>query len=110
MRSLRQFQRLRRGKLFGLRHASGPEETPCPDWDLVEDDDWFPVGAAYVDEELVLTQAHFLKTCERNIEIMIHPSFTGRCPECGNEFDRLQPPPAHWDCDRCGWMNQLDLR
>jgi hypothetical protein len=69
-------------------HPTGPEEDPCPDYDFVEDDGWFPFGAAYVDGELVLTQAHFLEASERNIEIMIHPRFTGRCPECGNEFDR----------------------
>jgi hypothetical protein len=85
-------------------HPAGPEEAPCPDWELVEDD-WFPSGAAYIDGELVLTQAHFLEACERNIEIMIHPRHTWRCPECGFEFDRSQPPPMHWDCDRCGWMD-----
>jgi predicted RNA-binding Zn-ribbon protein involved in translation (DUF1610 family) len=85
-------------------HPAGPEQIPCPDWDLVEDD-WVPFGAAYVGGELVLTQAHFLEACERNIEIMIHPRFTGRCPECGNEFDRCRSPHSYWDCDICGWMD-----
>ncbi len=81
-------------------HPAGPEESPCPDWVLVvEDDSWFPVGAVYVEDELVLTQTHFLEVCERNVESMIHPRFTGRCSQCGNEFDGCQPPPVHWDCN-----------
>lgn len=52
-------------------HPAGPEASPCPAWDLVEDG-WFPCGAAYVDGELVLAQADFLEACDRNIEIMIH--------------------------------------
>jgi hypothetical protein len=51
-------------------HPAGPETTPCPDWDLVEDD-WFPCGVTYVDGELVLAQADFLEECDRNIEIIV---------------------------------------
>jgi hypothetical protein len=47
------------GFLVCEMHPAGPETTPCPDWDLVEDD-WFPCGATYVDGELVLAQADFL--------------------------------------------------
>jgi hypothetical protein len=50
-------------------HPIELEEAPCPNWALVEDD-WFPAGTAYTDGELILTQAHFLETCERNIQIM----------------------------------------
>jgi predicted RNA-binding Zn-ribbon protein involved in translation (DUF1610 family) len=86
-------------------HPTGPSETPCPDWEFVEDDGWFLVDEADVDGELVLAQADLLEALDRNIEIMIHAKFTGRCPECGFEFDRCQPSPAYWDCDRCGWMD-----
>jgi predicted RNA-binding Zn-ribbon protein involved in translation (DUF1610 family) len=92
------------GFLVCAMHPAGPEETPCPDWDLVEDD-WVPSGAAYVDGELVIAQAPLSEACDRNIEIILHPRFTGRCPECGNEFDRCQLPSMPWDCDRCGWMD-----
>jgi hypothetical protein len=85
-------------------HPTGPSETPCPDWDLVEDDGWFLADEADVDGELVLAQADLLEILERNIEIMLYPKLIGRCPECGFEFDRYQPP-VHWDCEICGWMN-----
>jgi hypothetical protein len=85
-------------------HPAGPSEAPCPDWDLVENDGWFLFAEADVDGEQVLAQASLLEACDRNIEIMIHPSLSGRCPDCGFEFDRRQPP-LHWDCDICGWMD-----
>ncbi len=92
-------------------HPTGPDEdAPCPDWELIEDDGWFFAEEAEVEGELVLAQATLLEALERNVEIMIHPKFTGRCPECGFEFDRCQPP-MHWDCGllvrsyRCGWMD-----
>jgi hypothetical protein len=75
-------------------HSIGLEEAPFPNRALVKDD-WFPAGAAYMDGELILTQAHFLEVCKQNIEIMIHPRFTRRCPECGIEFDHRQPLPMH---------------
>jgi hypothetical protein len=60
-------------------HPAGPAATPCPDWDLVEDD-WFLFETACVDGELVLAQAEMLEACDRNVEIMIYPSIMGRCP------------------------------
>jgi hypothetical protein len=98
------------GFLVCAMHPAGPEVTPCPDWDLVEDD-WFPCGATYVNGELILSQADFLEECDRNIETLLHPSITGRCPDCGTEFDCSQLLLVHWDCGllvrsfRCGWMD-----
>jgi hypothetical protein len=91
------------GYLVCAMHPSGPEVTPCPDFNFVEDD-WFLFEAVCVDGELVLAQAELPEACDRNIAIMLHPSITGCCPECGNEFDRL-PSPLYWDCDHCGWMD-----
>ncbi|MDL5055381.1 hypothetical protein QQ056_17765 [Oscillatoria laete-virens NRMC-F 0139] len=34
-----------------------------------------------------------------------HPLFTGICPKCGHLFDRANPPPVHWDCPECGWVD-----
>ncbi len=92
------------GFLVCAMHPAGPDETPCPDRDLVEDD-WFPSEVAYVDGELVLAQAPFLEVGDRNLAIMIHPRFTGRCPECDHEFDRCRLLSMPWDCDHCGWMD-----
>jgi hypothetical protein len=85
-------------------HPAGPEATPCPDFDFVEDD-WFLFEAVCVYGELVFAQAALLEASDRNIAIMLHPSITRRCPDCGFEFDRCQPPLVYWDCDRCGWMD-----
>jgi hypothetical protein len=37
-----------------------------------------------------------------------HPFFSGRCPQCGQTFNQLNPPPVHWDCGHCGWIDNLD--
>jgi hypothetical protein len=94
------------GFLICAMHPTGPDEGAlCPDWDLVEDDGWFIADEADVDGELILAQATLLEALERNIETMIHPKFTGRCPECGAEFDRRQPLLVYWDCESCGGMD-----
>ena len=91
------------GFLICAMHPAGPEVTPCPDLDPVEDD-WFPSASDWVDGELILAQAQLLETCERNVVMMLHPRLTGRCPECGFEFDQKQRHD-YWDCDHCGWMD-----
>lgn len=43
--------------------------------------------------------------------IMEHPFFTGHCPQCQHEFDRLASvpnSPADWQCPYCGWMDDFD--
>ena len=37
-----------------------------------------------------------------------HPFFTGRCPQCSHAFTQLNPPPVYWDCDQCGWVDNVD--
>ena len=37
-----------------------------------------------------------------------HPFFTGRCPQCGHSFDQSDSPPIYWDCEQCGWVDNLD--
>jgi hypothetical protein len=76
--------------------------SPCPDWELAEDGGWFLAEGDEVEGELVLAQANLLEALERNAEIMLHPKFTGHCPECGFEFERCQPVPVHWKCDHWG--------
>jgi rubrerythrin len=36
-----------------------------------------------------------------------HPFFTNVCPSCGHQFDRNNPPKAHWDCPNpeCRWVD-----
>ena len=65
---------------------------------------WEPVGASYYNGELIL-QPHQRWTPEEQLELLDwHPMFTGRCPQCGAEFDRDYAARVHWDC-KCGWMD-----
>lgn len=34
-----------------------------------------------------------------------HPFFTGKCPQCGSQYIRQDPPPVFWDCPQCGWVD-----
>lgn len=56
-----------------------------------------------------LTQflAHLTKSEQLQV-MMTHPFFTGCCPDCGHEFVQMEPPMQHWNCERCGWADQID--
>ena len=86
-------------------YPTGPETIPCHDWELSDEDGWFLADEAEVNGERVLAQADLLEALARDIEVMLHPRLTGRCPECGFEFDRCRLPTEYWDCDKCGWMD-----
>ena len=34
-----------------------------------------------------------------------HPIITGKCPQCQYKFLEDNPPEAHWDCPKCGWID-----
>lgn len=36
-----------------------------------------------------------------------HPFFTGKCPRCGSPYIKQDPPPVYWDCQECGWEDDL---
>lgn len=36
-----------------------------------------------------------------------HPFFTGKCPRCGSPYIQQDPPPVYWDCQECGWEDNL---
>ncbi|AOX01277.1 hypothetical protein BJP34_19180 [Moorena producens PAL-8-15-08-1] len=45
-------------------------------------------------------------TPQQQLEILnTHPFFTGKCPECGYNYDKNNPPAVHWDCPECGWID-----
>ncbi len=37
-----------------------------------------------------------------------HPFFTGKCPRCGSPYIQQDPPPVYWDCQECGWEDNLN--
>jgi predicted RNA-binding Zn-ribbon protein involved in translation (DUF1610 family) len=45
-------------------------------------------------------------TREQQLDLLdTHPLFTGRCPQCGYEFQRDYTARVHWDCPQCGWLD-----
>lgn len=48
---------------------------------------------------------HCNTNLEHSLELLeTHPIFTGRCPDCGYEFD-ADELPVHFDCPECGWID-----
>ena len=71
-----------------------------------DDDQWEPEGASYYNGELVI-QPRQRWTREQQLELLdTHPIFTGKCPQCGYEFQRDYTARVHWDCPECGWMDE----
>ncbi len=69
------------------------------------DQQWEPEGASYYNGELIL-QPRQRWTREQQLELLdTHPIFTGRCPQCGYEFQRDYTARIHWDCPECGWTD-----
>ncbi len=57
-----------------------------------------------------LSVAEFLAqatTLEDLQGLKAHPFFTGQCPQCGHTFDIKDSPPIYWDCNHCGWIDDL---
>ena len=45
-------------------------------------------------------------TTVQKLELLdTHPMFTGRCPNCEIPMLQTEPPRLHWDCERCGWVD-----
>lgn len=65
---------------------------------------WEPAGASYYAGELIV-QPRQRWTQQEQLQLLdTHPMFTGRCPQCGAEFERDYRSVVHWDCS-CGWMD-----
>ena len=83
-------------------------ETPIDNpFDLDPDEEqWEPEGVSYYNGELIV-QPHQRWTPEEQLHLLDnHPLFTGKCPQCGAEFERDYTARVHWDCE-CGWMDDL---
>lgn len=87
---------------------SGPQDNFCPhfavDPNVEPEELWEPEGASYYNGELIV-QPYQRWTPEEQLELLdTHPMFTGRCPQCGAEFERDYTARVHWDC-KCGWLD-----
>ena len=90
-------------------HPDGPAGDSCLDFRLDPnaqvEELWQPEGASYYNGELILQPQQRL-TQQQQLELLdTHPMFTGKCPQCGYEFDRDWSARVHWDCAECGWMD-----
>ena len=65
--------------------------------------DWRPIPQN--DEDIRLPPKRHLSPLEQEYLLDTHPLFTGHCPQCGAAMPMTDPPPLHWDCDRCGWKD-----
>ncbi|MEP0755198.1 hypothetical protein NDA03_23560 [Trichocoleus sp. Lan] len=102
-------------------HPTGPNSDRCLDFrpaaELEEPDElWAPPGTRFVNADLLLERPTYdgepvpmleqRFTPAEKLELLdYHPMFTGRCPCCEMPFEMKKPPSVHWDCSRCGWVD-----
>ena len=94
-------------------HPSGPRDLQhCSDFDPWPDGKifWAPVGSGFYEvaeaEDFQLNRARTsLSLMEQLEKIEAHPIFSGRCPQCGHKLGYA--PRYLWNCDRCGWQDDL---
>ena len=81
-------------------------ERPIPDAPLASyGEEWQPEGASYYSGELILDPVQRL-SLEQRLELLdVHPLFTGRCPNCERPIPHAVSGQIHWDCGRCGWVD-----
>lgn len=64
-------------------------------------------------EEPRYSVAEFLSQVSSLEELNIldeHPFFTGVCPRCHHGYSNLENPPLFWDCQACGWKDDLSQK
>jgi hypothetical protein len=54
-------------------YPKGPDTTPCPDWELFEDDGLFLKDEDEINGEQVLAQVDLQETHAHKIAVMFHP-------------------------------------
>lgn len=90
-------------------HPDGVEGDSCLDFrprpGMETEELWTPDGATYYNGELVPLPKRTLTREEQWTILDTHPLFTNKCPECGYRFNPNDPPPVHWDCPDCGWVD-----
>lgn len=62
-------------------------------------------GTSYYNGELILQPKEHL-TVEGKLELLdTHSMFTDRCPGCSYRFSTRVIDLVHFDCPRCGWID-----
>lgn len=95
-------------------HPEGVTGDRCLDFaidptlsDLEDLQQWEPVGASYYNGELILQPQQRFDLEEKLMMLDWHPLFTGRCPNCDRPIHQTEPLRVHWDCQACGWKDDL---
>jgi hypothetical protein len=101
-------------------HPTGVDGENCLDFrekpNVESEKLWEPEGASYIDDELVLERSYYngeeiwqpqrLLTLEQQWHTLeTHPFFTGCCQSCGYQFPHNVPGLVHFDCPRCGFLD-----
>lgn len=94
-------------------HPAGPlEESFCRDFEPWPDGKifWAPVGVGFYEVEESTELSRPLSLSPRSLReqlerIEAHPIFSGHCPQCGHKLGYA--PRYLWNCDRCGWKDDL---
>jgi hypothetical protein len=101
-------------------HPFGINGNSCLDFredpNVEPEELWEPEGAKYIDLELVLEHSYYngeeirqpqqRLTLEEQWKVLeTHPFFTGVCPNCEYRFPSHVPELIHFDCPKCGWMD-----
>lgn len=88
-------------------HPEGVEGSNCidfrPDPQKEPEEKWSPQGYSWYGDELVRNESYRTRE-EQEYLLDNHPFFTGRCPECGHEFERDRRA-IHYDCPSCDWVD-----
>jgi hypothetical protein len=95
-------------------HPTGVEGEHCPDFrpdpnlEAKEHKNGFVLSClpvSYYNGQLVV-QPRQRWTQEEQLQLLVvHPLFTGRCPECEATIGRDYSARVHFDCTECGWMD-----
>lgn len=91
-------------------HPSGPPGNSCADFAPLASAQagqglWEATVMSYYAGQPVPGYGRVVTVEEQWGLLESHPLFTGVCPQCGAEFDRSNPPPVHWDCAFCSWVD-----
>jgi len=101
-------------------HPFGVMDDSCLDFredpNVEAEELWEPVGARYIDSDLVLERSYYngeeIRRSQQQLTreeqwgiLNTHPLFTGHCPNCEYQFPPHVPELVHFDCPRCGWID-----
>lgn len=90
--------------LVCANYPQGNDANSCADYRVNPrySEQWCPDGYYYYDGQLYKNPEP--KSVNEQLWLLDnHPLFTGKCPNCGYQFE--EDNLVHWDCPKCGWID-----